>query len=67
MRAAVCDKNGQKVPQGYRDLGEMLGMVARHSGTVGGMGIEGRQGIDVLSMSQDEAISRQPPKARAGS
>ena len=32
---ASCAKVGQKVPQGYYNLGDMLGMVARAGGTVG--------------------------------
>ena len=33
--AAACAKNGQKVPQGYYNVGDMLGMVAHHGGEVG--------------------------------
>ena len=33
--AAACAKNGQKVPQGYYNIGDMLGMVARNGGKVG--------------------------------
>ena len=33
--AATCAKNGQKVPQGYYNIGDMLGMVARNGGKVG--------------------------------
>ena len=33
--AAACAKNGQKVPQGFYNVGDMLGMVARHGGEVG--------------------------------
>lgn len=33
--AASCAKSGQKVPQGYYNLGTMLGSVARHSGEIG--------------------------------
>ena len=33
--AAACAKNGQKVPQGFYNIGDMLGMVARHGGEVG--------------------------------
>ena len=32
--AASCAKNGQKVPQGYYNIGDMLGIVARHGGEV---------------------------------
>jgi len=33
--AAACAKAGQKVPQGYYNLGDMLGAVARRGGEVG--------------------------------
>ena len=33
--AAACAKDGQKVPQGYYNIGDMLGMVARNGGKVG--------------------------------
>lgn len=33
--AVACAKSGQKVPQGYYNIGDMLGMVARNGGTVG--------------------------------
>jgi len=33
--AAACAKAGQKVPQGYYNIGDMLGAVARRSGEVG--------------------------------
>jgi uncharacterized protein involved in oxidation of intracellular sulfur len=33
--AASCAKRGQKVPQGYYNLGDMLGMVARRGGRIG--------------------------------
>lgn len=33
--AAACAKAGQKVPQGYYNIGDMLGMVVRHGGEVG--------------------------------
>ena len=36
--ATACAKNGQKVPQGYYNIGDMLGMVARHGGEVGACG-----------------------------
>lgn len=32
--AAACAKAGQKVPQGYYNLGDMLGMVARRNGGI---------------------------------
>ena len=33
--AAACAKAGQKVPQGYYNIGDMLGAVARRGGAVG--------------------------------
>ena len=33
--AASCAKGGQKVPQGYYNIGDMLGMVARAGALVG--------------------------------
>jgi len=33
--AAACAKGGQKVPQGYYNISDMLGMVARNGGEVG--------------------------------
>jgi uncharacterized protein involved in oxidation of intracellular sulfur len=33
--AASCAKAGQKVPQGYYNVGDMLGMVARRGGEIG--------------------------------
>ncbi len=33
--AAACAKGGQKVPQGYYNIGDMLGMVMRSGGEVG--------------------------------
>ncbi len=35
---AACAKRGQKVPQGYYNLADMLGMVARHGGEIGACG-----------------------------
>lgn len=32
--AAACAKQGQKVPQGYYNLADMLGMVARRGGQI---------------------------------
>ena len=45
--AAACAKNGQKVPQGYYNIGDMLGMVMRAGGRIGVCGtcIDAR-GID---------------------
>ncbi len=36
--AATCAKNGQKVPQGYHNIGDMLGIVARGGGEVSACG-----------------------------
>lgn len=33
--AAACAKAGQKVPQGYYNIGDMLGGVARRGGVIG--------------------------------
>ena len=33
--ASACAKRGQKVPQGYYNIGDMLGMVVRASGEIG--------------------------------
>jgi uncharacterized protein involved in oxidation of intracellular sulfur len=33
--AAACGKRGQKVPQGYYNAADMLGMVTRRGGTIG--------------------------------
>ncbi|MEW6690619.1 MAG: DsrE family protein [Pseudomonadota bacterium] len=33
--AAACAKAGQKVPQGYYNIGDMLGAVARRKGEIG--------------------------------
>jgi uncharacterized protein involved in oxidation of intracellular sulfur len=33
--AAACAKAGQKVPQGYYNIGDMLGAVARRKGGIG--------------------------------
>jgi uncharacterized protein involved in oxidation of intracellular sulfur len=33
--AAACAKGGQKVPQGYYNIGDMLGMVVRAGGRIG--------------------------------
>jgi len=33
--AAACGKSGQKVPQGYYNIGDMLGMIVRAGGMIG--------------------------------
>lgn len=45
--AAACAKSGQKVPQGYYNIGDMLGMIVRAGGRIGVCGtcIDAR-GID---------------------
>ena len=45
--AAACGKSGQKVPQGYYNIGDMLGMIGRAGGEIGVCGtcIDAR-GID---------------------
>ena len=45
--AAACAKSGQKVPQGYYNIGDMLGMIVRAGGQIGVCGtcIDAR-GID---------------------
>ncbi|MBI3374434.1 MAG: DsrE family protein [Betaproteobacteria bacterium] len=45
--AAACGKSGQKVPQGYYNIGDMLGMIVRAGGEIGVCGtcIDAR-GID---------------------
>lgn len=36
--AAACAKAGQKVPQGYYNIGDMLGMIVRAGGKIGACG-----------------------------
>lgn len=45
--ATACARDGQKVPQGYYNLGDMLGMISRSGGKIGVCGtcIDAR-GID---------------------
>lgn len=33
--AAACGRSGQKVPQGYYNIGDMLGMIGRAGGRIG--------------------------------
>jgi uncharacterized protein involved in oxidation of intracellular sulfur len=50
--AAVCAKAGQKVPQGYYNIGDMLGAVAQHGGEIGVCGTC----MDARGMGQDELV-----------
>lgn len=36
--AVACAKQGQKVPQGYYNIGDMVGMVARRGGKISACG-----------------------------
>jgi uncharacterized protein involved in oxidation of intracellular sulfur len=50
--AASCAKRGQKVPPGYYNIGDMLGMVARNSGEVGACG----SCLDARGIAGDDLI-----------
>src|SRR3990167_3939258 len=50
--AAACAKNGQKVPQGYYNIGDMLGMVASNGGEVGACG----SCLDARGITAEELI-----------
>ena len=50
--AAACAKAGQKVPQGYYNLGDMLGMVVRRNAEVGVCGTC----MDARGMTDDGMI-----------
>lgn len=50
--AATCAKAGQKVPQGYYNVADMLGIVVRHGGTVGACGTC----MDARGMTDPELI-----------
>lgn len=56
--AAACAKGGQKVPQGYYNIGDMLGMVVRAGGRIGVCGtcIDAR-GIDEKSLVEGASRS----------
>ncbi len=56
--AAACAKGGQKVPQGYYNIGDMLGMVVRAGGRIGVCGtcIDAR-GIDDKSLVEGASRS----------
>lgn len=50
--AAACAKRGQKVPQGYYNIGDMLGMVVRSGGEVGACG----SCLDARGIAAEELI-----------
>ena len=50
--AAACAKAGQKVPQGYYNLGDMLGMVARRNAEIGVCGTC----MDARGMTEGELV-----------
>jgi uncharacterized protein involved in oxidation of intracellular sulfur len=51
--AAACAHGGQKVPQGYYNIGDMLGAVIRRSGQVAVCG----SCMDARGMSEDGLVS----------
>lgn len=51
--AVACAKAGQKVPQGYYNIGDMLGMIGRAGGEVGVCG----SCIDARGISEGELVS----------
>lgn len=54
--AVACAKRGQKVAQGWYNIGDMLGMVARHGGEVGVCG----SCIDARGITAEELIEGAP-------
>src|SRR4030067_1570845 len=62
--ASACAKNGQKVPQGYYNIGDMLGMVVRNGGEVGVCGscIDAR-GIAAGDLTEGASRSTMDPLA----
>ncbi len=54
--AVACAKAGQKVPQGYYNIGDMLGMIARAGGEIGVCG----SCIDARGISAGELIEGAP-------
>ena len=50
--ASACAKKGQKVPQGYYNTGDMLGMVVRNGGEAGVCGTC----IDARGIAADDLI-----------
>lgn len=57
--AAACAKTGQKVPQGYYNLGDMLGMVSRRQAEIAVCG----SCMDARGMADTELV----PGAQRGS
>lgn len=51
--AAACAKSGQKVPQGYYNIADMLGMVARAGGEIGVCGTC----MDARGIGADELVA----------
>ena len=51
--AAACAKAGQKVPQGYYNLGDMLGMIVRAGGQTGVCGTC----IDARGISDSDLVN----------
>lgn len=49
---AACAKAGQKVPQGYYNLGDMLGMIERAGGAIGVCG----SCIDARGISETDMV-----------
>lgn len=54
--AVACAKSGQKVPQGYYNAGDMLGMIARAKGEIGVCGTC----IDARGITAEELIEGAP-------
>ncbi len=54
--AVACAKAGQKVPQGYYNSGDMLGMIARAGGEIGVCGTC----IDARGITAEELIEGAP-------
>jgi uncharacterized protein involved in oxidation of intracellular sulfur len=54
--AAACAKAGQKVPQGYYNIGDMLGMVIRAGGEVGVCGTC----LDARGIAAEELVEGAP-------
>jgi len=50
--AAACAKAGQKVPQGYYNIGDMLGMIVRAGGEIGVCGTC----IDARGVAETELV-----------
>jgi uncharacterized protein involved in oxidation of intracellular sulfur len=59
--AAACAKRGQKVPQGYYNVAEMLGMVVRRGGRVGVCGAcmdaRGIAGAELVDGAQHSSMA----------